>query len=220
MKSLNPYTYFDYPTRSWKEVYSEQNPQPMALYPLSADVTDAENLATNKYYVNTSESAISISGVDISAVTLQVADIAYLKAGTPVTIEIVGSLKSSSSGGNANASSGVEVLFEAKTVEEEIRLGSYIMSNVTKGTHVFVLVYTWNTTKKVFSISADINLDLYNRYEMSCILNFNNDVNFADLVFSPYGDTGNYYIFKVVNSLQSGRQVDLPINIIKHYVIK
>lgn len=179
MKSLSPYTYFDYPTRTYVEIYSPANPQPMALYPLTSNVTNAESLAANRYYVNTSENAITFSGTDITEVTLDVADIMYLKSGTPVVAEIVGNLKGSSNASSGNGGSAVEVLFEAKTDSELGVKGTWTQGNVTTGSYIIKLSYNWlaNTYTTVISspiVISDLDLTRVTRFNVPVNLNYEN----------------------------------------------
>lgn len=158
MYSMCPYLYFDYASKEWKEVYSPQNPQPMALYPLTENVANAETLTTNRYYANATETNITFSGVDIAEITLQIGDIIYLKSGTPVVAEVVGNLRNSSnaSGGGSSDTSAVEVFFEAKTVEEEISLGSFTINDVKNGTYVFVVDIQYGDYKRCCTLLADV----------------------------------------------------------------
>lgn len=189
MKSLSPYTYFDYPTKSWVELYSPSNPQPMALYPLNANVTNAENLATNRYYVNTSESAITVSGVDIAEVTLQIADIMCLKSGTPVVAEIVGNLKGSSSSSSGSGGSALTTLFEAKTDNELGVKGTWTHGNVTTGLYIIKLSYKWsaNTYTTVISspiVISDLDLTRVTRFNVPVNLNYENYIIIGYLGFT------------------------------------
>lgn len=211
MKSVFPYTYYDYPSRSWKEVYSEQNPQPMALYPLDANVTNAETLATNKYYVNTSESAITVSGVDITAVTMNVADIVYIKSGTPITIEIVGNLKGSSNGGgNTDASGGniatgstLTTLFEAKNDSELGAKTQWTCDNVTTGNYIIKLSYKSNVNSYVHVISSPIvisDLDLTRETRFTVPVNMNSE-NYIVIGYACFTLANNTLTFAVSSGI-------------------
>lgn len=185
MKSVNPYIYFDYPSRSWKEVYSEQNPQPVALgilAPKGINWVDSRAFGADDYYVNVNAINVSI-GVDVPKpddVVAKPGDIVYIKANNPNTAEIVGNLKNSSNGGSNADTSGVTLttLFEAKNDSELGAKGQWTCDNVTTGNYIIKLSYKSNINSYTHVISSPIvisDLDLTRETRFTVPVNMNSE---------------------------------------------